>query len=133
MFNTMPISDLVYYSMKRYKEPRHRNAKSIWNEGEDGWWAILKDGLEIDDCVGIHEETKAKLLSRLNDARPAKPEISFNRDTEQFEQDRKPITNEQARERWDSIDSDWTVGAFNKMAKLARGFDSRTNIVRKQF
>lgn len=47
----------------------HKNAEKMWSEPEDGWWAILKAGLEIDGCSGVHEETKGKLLKRLNDAR----------------------------------------------------------------
>ncbi len=55
------------------KEQSHKNAKEIWYEGEDGWWAILKDGLVVDDCCGVHEETLSKLKIRLNDAIPGKP------------------------------------------------------------
>lgn len=47
----------------------HKNAEKLWSEPGDGWWAILKAGLEIDGCSGVHEDTKSKLLKRLNDAK----------------------------------------------------------------
>lgn len=36
----------------------------IWHD-EDGWWAILKDGWQIDDCSGVREDTKKKLMERI--------------------------------------------------------------------
>ena len=46
----------------------HKNAREIWYEGEDGWWAILKPNMRIDGCVGVHAERKKELMDRLNDA-----------------------------------------------------------------
>lgn len=36
---------------------------------DDGWWVILKGGWTIDDCIGAREDTKAKLLSRIKEAK----------------------------------------------------------------
>lgn len=36
----------------------------IWKDS-DGWWALLKDGWEIDGCVGVREDTKKALLDRI--------------------------------------------------------------------
>jgi hypothetical protein len=47
-----------------------------------------------------------------------KPEISYDRENRQFQQDGKPITLEQAITRWDAIDSDWTQGAYRMMWTL---------------
>lgn len=47
-----------------------------------------------------------------------KPEISYDRENRRFLQDEKPITVEQAIERWDAIDSDWTQRAYRMMWAL---------------
>lgn len=47
----------------------------------------------------------------------SKPEISYDRETKCFRQDGKPITDDQALERWEAIDSDWTMGAFDEMTE----------------
>ena len=48
----------------------------------------------------------------------SKPEIAWNREMGEFEQDGKPVTMEQARERWNACDSDWTMGAYQRMLDL---------------
>lgn len=50
-----------------------------------------------------------------------KAEIGYDREAECFtqynERTRKhePITENQARERWEAVDSDWTQGAYRRM------------------
>lgn len=43
-----------------------------WTENEDGYWIMLKDGLEIDGAHAIHEDTKQKAYARLKDVKPGK-------------------------------------------------------------
>lgn len=50
--------------------------------------------------------------------RVGKPEISYDRDSKSFRKDGDLITFNEARERWDSVDSDWTAGAFIAMRDL---------------
>jgi hypothetical protein len=55
-------------------------------------------------------------------------EIHWNREKEQFEMldteaapDFILITTGQARERWDACDADWSMGAFDRMSRIAMG------------
>lgn len=46
-----------------------------------------------------------------------KPEVSYDRVSETFICDRKPITEDEARSHWNAIDADWTIGAYNEMMR----------------
>lgn len=46
-----------------------------------------------------------------------KPVIRFNREVQLFTRDGVAITYEKAKAHWDAIDSDWSMGAYNEMAK----------------
>ena len=43
----------------------------VWNEGHDGWWAVLKDGWQMDHCSQVHfchEDTLTELLKAVREA-----------------------------------------------------------------
>lgn len=42
--------------------------ESVWDEGEDGWWAILKEGWQWDGVHGLHERSPRALLKVLRHA-----------------------------------------------------------------
>lgn len=47
-----------------------------------------------------------------------KPELSYNHKDDTFERDNERIVLEQAKQHWNNLDADWTVGAYNKMCEI---------------
>jgi hypothetical protein len=47
---------------------------SLWNEGEDGWWAELAEGyvLQPDETTAIHASSLTELKSALSCIKPTK-------------------------------------------------------------
>ena len=45
------------------------------------------------------------------------PQISYDRERDEFVKDGKPIAFEEAREHWMAVNADWTMGAFKEMAE----------------
>jgi hypothetical protein len=48
----------------------------VWDEGENGKWAVLKPGLRcvFSDCHTCHEHTWKRLLEAVRSARPCDPD-----------------------------------------------------------
>jgi len=47
------------------RDPR---VESVWSEGDDGWWASLKEGwVRYDGVISLHEYTIKELCRSLND------------------------------------------------------------------
>jgi len=53
---------------------RHKNTsdkpEDVWDEGEDGKWAVLKPGLASDTLHTCHEATWSELMKKVRAARP---------------------------------------------------------------
>lgn len=68
---------IIAGDMKTIKLPRgfklpaklHDRVEEIYHD-DDGWWCILQDGWQNDGCIGIREDTKARLVASIRDARP---------------------------------------------------------------
>lgn len=51
------------------KPPRDiRDRVESFYRDNDGWWVILSPGWVVDGCVGVREDTKAKLWNRVREA-----------------------------------------------------------------
>ena len=48
---------------------KDRRIASVWDEGDDGYWATLKPGYQWDGVHGLHERTIANLRRRLAEVR----------------------------------------------------------------
>lgn len=53
----------------------------------------------------------------------SKPEMSYDRDTESFERDGKRIGRQQAVDHWVDVDSEWTMGAHNRMWEILNNLE----------